>query len=254
MHIPVEARSLRGRVGRGALAAVAAAGMLAGAPPAVRAADVAVFGGGEAQSHRQGYVYLGADVTTPLNSWLSLDGRVVPHFLTYKFRSGGELVRADVPGIDAAAGLKATFDERTYATLLAGVQLRDKELTPDPGGNTTRGVIVGPLVVGEFGTTFPSRTSLSYFGSFSGADSFIYQKVTVKQQVTNLDYARPNTINLGPELIYGRNADFNMVGAGAVVELYSLPWRLSVAARVGYRHDSTFGDGIYTGLSFYRAF
>ena len=39
-------------------------------------------------------------------------------------------------------------------------------------------------------------------GSFTNTDGFIYEKGTVKQQLTNLDYSRPNTVNGGVEVVW----------------------------------------------------
>ena len=242
------------RVATAAIAGLAVIAWLviASAVPAA-AVDVALFGGGESDGHGQSYSFLGADVTHPLTDSLALDFRLVPHYLTYKFRSGGNLISAEAPGVDLAVGLKLTLGA-TYASLLAGIQARDTDLTPDVRNSDARGETIGPLVIAELGTTLPSRTSLSYFGSFGGADDFLYQKISVKQQVTNLDYAGANTLNVGGEIFGGRNVEFWMVGAGPVVELYNLTHKLSISVRAGYRHDSTFGDGFYGGLSFYKAF
>jgi hypothetical protein len=226
---------------------------LALAPLSGHAADVAIFGGGEVQGHGQSYSFLGADVTQPFTESLAFGVRLIPHYLTYKYRSGGDLIEAEALGVDLAVGLKLTLGT-TYASLLAGIRARDTDLTPDVRDDDARGETIGPLVMGEFGTTLPSRTSISYFGSFGGADDFLYQKLTVKQQVTNLDYSGRNTIHVGGELFGGRNDDFSMIGAGPVVELYHIPYALAIAIKGGYRYDTTFGDGFYAGLFFYKGF
>jgi hypothetical protein len=242
-----------GRVALVAIGLAVAATLVAGAGVFARAADVAVFGGSEMAGHGQSYSYLGADVTQRLTDTWSLTGRVAPHYLTYKYRSDGELISATAPGVDLAVGLKLTLGA-TWASLRAGIQMRDTDLSPDDPGADARGETIAPLVIGEFGTTLPSRTSITYFGSFGGADHFLYQKLGVKQHVTNLDRAGAFTLHAGGELFGGRNVDFSMIGVGPVVELYHVPSALSIAVRAGYRWDSTFDSGFFAGFSFYRQF
>jgi hypothetical protein len=100
----------------------------------------------------------------------------------------------------------------------------------------------------------PSRTNFSAFASFSGTDSFIYQRARIKQQITNLDFKKPNTINIGVEEIFGRNPDFRQIGGGLILEIFNIPRFFSFAIRSGYKHDTTFGSGIYGGLEFYTRF
>jgi hypothetical protein len=119
----------------------------------------------------------------------------------------------------------------------------------DVRGNTFAG-----LVQGEVDSWLTRRTNLNIFASFSGTDGFIYERGRLKQQVTNLDYKKPNTINVGVEQIFGRNPDFSQVGGGVILEIYNIPKRISFAVRSGYKHDSSFGSGAYGGLELYVGF
>ena len=38
--------------------------------------------------------------------------------------------------------------------------------------------------------------------------------------------------------------DFQQVGVGPTLEIYNIPNRISFALRSGYKHDSTFGNGL----------
>ena len=212
-----------------------------------------MFGGAEFDNHGQGFAFLGGDVSKAVHPNVSLAARLMPNFLTYKFRSGGDEVTAVSPGVYALFGVKGRWSAIS-AGLLVGVEARDTDLDPDVRDAEVRGTTVAPLVHGEFEARLPSRTTLGYFGSFSGTDSFIYQKGSIKQQLTNLDYSRPNTFNGGVEVVWGRNPDFDLYQVGLVGEVFNITRTLAVQARVGYRHDSTFGDGVYGGLSFYKGF
>jgi len=203
------------------------------------ALEPSVFGGAEFDNHGQGFAFLGGDVAQRIHSNFSLAGRVMPNFLTYKFRSEGDEVTATSPGVYALLGVKGRWGQ-TSAGLLAGAEVR--------------GTTAAPLVQVEFDTWLPSRTNFNYFGSFTGTDSFIYQKGGVKQQLTNLDYAGPNTVNGGVEVVWGSNPDFEMYQVGLVVEMFSIPHTLSLQARGGYKHDTTFGNGFYGGLTFFKGF
>jgi len=212
--------------------------------------DSSLFSGGEIDTRGQSFSYLGVDLTQRIYENISLSGRVIPNFLTYRFRSGDRLVRAVSPGIYVVAGPKLSWGQTTVG-LFGGVEYRYTNLSPDVRDAELRGNTVAGLVQGEFDTWLPSRTNFNVFGSFSGTDNFLYEKGKIKQQVSNLKFKKPNTINVGVEQFYGRNADFHQAGVGPILELYNIPKRISVALRGGYKHDSTFGNGIYGGLEFY---
>jgi hypothetical protein len=229
------------------------AAMVLGVVAGAEAFEPSVFGGAEFDNHGQGFAFLGGDVAQKIHPNFSLAGRLMPNFLTYKFRSEGDEVTATSPGLYALLGVKGRWGQ-TSAGLLAGGEVRDTELDPDVRSAEVRGTTAAPLVQVEFDTWLPSRTNFNYFGSFTGTDSFIYQKGGVKQQLTNLDYAGPNTVNGGVEVVWGSNPDFEMYQLGLVVEMFSIPHTLSLQARGGYKHDTTFGNGFYGGLTFFKGF
>jgi hypothetical protein len=237
----------------GRLGVLALIAIVLGPVASAEAFDTSVFGGTDFDNHGQGFAYLGGDVEQKVHPNFSLVGRLMPNFLTYKFRSEGEEVKATSPGGYALLGGKGHWGQ-TSAGLLAGVEIRETELDPDVRSANIRGLTAAPVVQADFDTWLPSRTNLNYFGSFSGTDSFIYQKATIKQQLTNLDYSRPNTTNAGLEFIWGRNADFEMYRAGVVLELFRIPSTLSLQLHGGYAHTTTFGSGFYGGVSFYKGF
>lgn len=217
------------------------------------ALEPSVFGGAEFDNHGQGFAYLGGNLEDRLHPHVSVIGRLMPNFLTYKFRSEGDEVKATSPGVYGLLGVKGRWGQ-TSASILGGAEVRDTELDRDVRSARVRGTTAAPLVQADFDTWLRSRTNVNYFGSFSGTDSFIYQKGGIKQQVTNLDFSGPNTVNAGVEAVWGRNPDFEMYRAGVVVEVFRIPQTLSLQVRGGYSHDTTFGSGFYGGLSFYKGF
>ncbi len=96
-----------------------------------------------------------------------------------------------------------------------------------------RGGTFAGLVQGELDTTFRSRTNLYIYPSYSGTDQFFYERARLKQQITNLDFKKANTIHLGIEQFYGRNPDFRQRGGGLILEAYNLPNKISIALRRG---------------------
>jgi hypothetical protein len=74
------------------------------------------------------------------------------------------------------------------------------------------------------------------------------------QQVTNLDDKKSNTINVGLEEIFGRNEDFQQVGGGLIGEVFNIPGTMGLTIRGGYKHDTTFGSGVYFGLEVFKLF
>lgn len=215
--------------------------------PLAIAAESSLFSGGDIDTRGQGFAYLGLDVTQKVYENLSISGRVIPNYLTYKFRSGDDTVRANSSGIYTVAGIKLSFSQTTLG-LFGGVEYRNTNLSPDVRSADVRGNTFSGLVQGEFDSWLSGRTNLNIFSSFSGTDSFFYERGRIKRQITNLDFKKENTINIGMEQFYGRNPDFHMVGGGPILEVYHIPKRISFALRSGYKHDSTFGSGLYGGL------
>lgn len=217
------------------------------------AADAFLIAGGEVDTRGQGFSYLGMDLTQGIYENISISGRLIPNYLTYKYRSGNEMIRASSPGAYAVAGIKLAWGQ-TRVGLFGGTEYRDTHLSPDVKNAEVRGNTFAGLVQGEFDSWLPSRTNLNLFASFSGTDGFLYERGKVKQQITNLDFKKASTINVGVEEFYGRNPDFREIGVGLIVELFYIPRKFSLALRGGYKHDSTFGNGAYGGLELYKGF
>lgn len=221
--------------------------------PLAFAADFSVFGGTEIDGHGQGFSYAAVDATQKINDWLSLSGRVMPSYLTYKYYSGNTLIRADSPGVDVLGGVKLSLGVTSLA-LFGGVENRDTNLYPNDPYASVRGHTTAGTVQGELNTWITKGTNLDVFASYSGTSDFTYEKGRIKEQITNLDSKKTYTFYAGIEQFLGRNMDFNEQGVGPVVELIYLPQKLSVALMGGYKHDSTFSNGAYWGLQVYKGF
>jgi hypothetical protein len=221
--------------------------------PSSQAVELSTFAGGEIDNHGQSFSYLGVDVTQSLNKTIAVSGRIVPSFLTYKYYSGDNEIKANSPGVSAVAGIKFFWGE-TMLGIFGGGEFRDTTLSPDDPAASVRGSTTAGVIQGEFYSWLPSRTNLNLFVSYSGTSNFSYERGGIKQQITNLDFKGPYNINVGLEQFYGRNSDFHGEGIGIVVELFYIPQKFSVALRGGFKHDSTFGAGAYGGLDLYKGF
>jgi hypothetical protein len=221
--------------------------------PSAFSAEVSTYGGGEIDTRGQGFSYLGIDITEQIGKGFALSARVTPNYLTYKYRSGNQLIRAHSPGVYTVGGIKFSWDKATIG-LFGGMEYRYTNLSPDVRGADVRGSTFAGLIQGELYYQLFRATDLSLFGSYSGTDGFFYERAKLKRQITNLNYKMPTNISIGFEQFYGRNPDFNMIGVGPLLEFYHIPSKFALAFRVGYKHDSNFGNGAYGGIELFKAF
>ena len=217
------------------------------------ALDFSTFAGGEIDGRSQGFSYLGFELAQKITNHVAVAGRVTPSYLVYKYYSGDTLIRATSPGLTTVAGLKFIW-EKTTIGIFGGGEFRNTTLSPDDLNASVRGSSTAGVVQGEFDHWFPTKTNISVWGSYSGTSDFSYEKARIKQQVTNMDYKGPVNLLVGIDQTYGRNADFHGITVGPMVEIYYIPWKVSVALRGGYKHDSTFGGGGYGGIELYKGF
>ena len=215
--------------------------------------DVSTFAGGEIDGHGQGFSYLGVDLTQNIDKTIAVSARLIPNYLTYQYYSGNDTIRANSPGLSTVAGIKLFWD-KTMLGIWGGLEFRNTTLSPDDQSASVRGSTSAGLVQGEFDTWLPTRTNLNIFASFSGTSDFSYERGRIKQQITNLDFQKPYTLNVGVEQFYGSNADFHQTGGGLYVELFHIPQKISIALRGGLKQDSTFDGGFYGGLELYKGF
>jgi hypothetical protein len=230
-----------------------AALMLAYVCSPASAFETSTFGGTEIDTRGQGFSYLAVDGTQKINNAVAISVRIMPNYLVYKYYSGDTLIKATSPGLYAVTGLKLFVGKATF-TLLGGIETRDTNLTPADRNADVRGHTTAGLIQGGIDVWITKKTSVNLFGSYSGTSNFSYERGSIKQQVTNLDFKKPYTFYAGVEQFVGRNTDFRQEGVGALLEMAYTPYNVSIGVRGGYKHDSTFGDGSYWGLQVYKGF
>jgi hypothetical protein len=216
-------------------------------------AEASIFAVNEIASREQGFTLAGLDITQRVSKSVSIAGRILPNYLSYKYLSGDAPTKASAPGLYAVAGVKLFWRQTTFG-LFGGVEARRTTLTPDNIYARIRGSTLAGLVQGEVDSWLSGKTNVNMFTSYSGLDNYFYEKVRVKRQISNQKYAKPSTLFIGMEQFVGRNADYQSQGVGASVELYFVRQKASVGARGGFMHDSAFKNGPYWGLQFSKGF
>jgi hypothetical protein len=217
------------------------------------AADVSTFAGGEYDGRGQGFSFLGIDLTQRINETLGLSVKLMPSYLTYEYYSGNNLIKASSPGLSTVAGIKL-FWGKAMVGVYGGGEFRDTKLTPDDPGASGRGNTSAGILQGEVYAWITSRINFSAFGSYSGISNYSYEKAGIKYQINNPEFKEPYTFYIGIDQFFGKNADYQGEGYGGLLELLYHPLNISVGLRGGLKHDSTFGNGGYWGLQFYKGF
>ncbi len=215
--------------------------------------DISSFGGGEVDTRGQGFLFLGLEIGQKIKRDLSFRARLVPNYLIYKYKSGERTIKANSPGVYGLLGIKSDT-KKTSIGIFGGIEYRNTDLNPDVRDAKVRGDTLAPMIQGEIYHQIFRFTEISLYGSYSSRDNFFYEKGKIKRQVANFDFKKSNIIHLGIEQFYGRNPDFRMFGLGPTFEIYNIPKSLSLTLHTGYKHDKTFGSGIYGGIEFFKAF
>jgi hypothetical protein len=162
---------------------------------------------------------------------------------SYEFESGNQDIDAEVQFLIPALGVTKALGGGWSVSGLVGPKLRWKkeEGFPDDSG---REFDVGVFVQAE---TMYWRETHSLHGiiSYGSQDDFFFGRARGKLQI----YSRARgccEIFAGLEVAGMGNRDFRAVQTGPLVEVPI--GRVSVLARVGFQHDSSFGSGAYGGL------
>jgi hypothetical protein len=217
------------------------------------AEEISFFTGSDIDRHSQGFSYAGFDVTHSLSQTIGISGQVVPNYLTYKYVTGGQEIKAKASGISLLGGVKFYWEKSMIAFFGGGV-LRDTHLNPDDPGSSNRGQTKSPIIQGECSTWLTNAINIWALANYSFRDDFIYEKFRIKSPIFNFTSNQPYTFYFGIEQFLGKNTDYQGEGAGAVLEFFHSVKKFSISVKGGYKHDSNFGKGIYYGLDMYKGF
>lgn len=233
----------------------ASAPMMVG-PPVKAAVTIEGLAGWEGDGFGQGYGFVGAGALEPISTRFTLVTRLSASYLYYSFESSGTTTSVVSPGMSAMTGLRTRF-ARGSAAVLGGYEARWEERRTDAAPDET-GVTGGGVVQADADLGLGRRWRGFVFANYAGAARYLFSRVAVRWQATNLEWNDPIAFFIGVEGIGQGNDESVAAQGGPFVEWTFVPQRLSVALRGGYKRswspDGPHRRGAYGGLSLYHRF
>jgi hypothetical protein len=208
---------------------------LSAAPPHALA-GVEGFGGWEGDTHAQGYGYAAGSMLLRTSDAFSVPVRATGSYLYYSFRDLPGEVRVRAPGVGITAGPRASGGWGT-ATLLLGGELRweRRSVAGNPfGASVAR---AGFLAQAEAELVWGKRMRPSILVSYAGSAEYVYSRVALRRQLSNLTWQGPTVWFAGVEAIAQGNSDTNALQGGGLVEINLVRAKLSISVRAGYKES-----------------
>jgi hypothetical protein len=244
------------RLTRSLLVAVAVLALLTVAQPVKAAVTFEGLAGWEGDGFGQGYGFVGAGAVTPIGPRLALVTRLSASYLYYSFESSGSTTSVSSPGVTGMSGVRATLDRGTVA-VLGGYETRWEDRRSDAGGEETS-VSGGGVLQADTDLGFGRRWRGFLFANYAGAARYLFSRMAVRWQATNLEWTTPTAFFVGIEGIGQGNDESAAAQGGPFLEWSFAPQRLSAAIRGGYKDswspDGPHRRGAYAGLSVYHRF
>ncbi len=210
--------------------------------PAVWCANLFFLTGSEIDTKSQSYTYFGLVGEKALGSRDALRGRIWADYLTYKFYSGNEKVKAEAPAFHLAVGYRRSFGSAVLGGWV-GWEQRNTDLSPDVRDVQVRGVQNSLLLQVDLFGKVNDKTETSFIVSFSTATSYLWARGRIHRIFGSGLY--------GLELIGQGNEDYRAVQSG-IYGGYRLG-SVNFILKGGYK-DSSSGDGLYGGAELFVAF
>ena len=188
----------------------------------------------EVDDEGQSFIYLGAATEG------TIFFNVFAGYLQYEFEDDDILRDATIKSITPALGIKK--EGPLTLTLAAGPILREKEEEQDDGDDRT--TEVGGFV--QFGSYYwGNKGTFEGLVSYTTLDDFFWGRIRGKRKTVGRLYA-------GAEFFLMGNSDFDSWGLGPLLEFRGD--KASILLKGGYKHTSTFNDGMYTGIELFTSF
>lgn len=222
----------------------------------VAAASLEGLAGWEGGDVRQGYGFIGIGALQPMGARLTLVTRLSASYLYYTFESSGTSTSVTSPGVTGMTGLRTMLARGSFA-VLGGYETRWEERRRGVGTDE-RGLTGGGVVQADADQGLGRRWRGFLSVNYAGAARYLFGRLAVRWQATNLDWKDPLTSFLGLEGIRQGNNESAALQSGPFLEWTFVPQRLSVALHAGYKDswspDGPHRRGAYAGLSVYHRF
>lgn len=193
-----------------------------------------VFGGFEFDDEEQHFYYLG----------VATDGKYFLNALAshnrYEFEDNGELKLAKIKSLSLGAGLRR--EGPLSLAVSAGPVVREKDEEVDEG--TSSETEIGALFQFD-GYWWRDDEVLRLQATFSTLDTFVWSRLRGRKRIHGVLYG-------GAEVFWMGNSDYHAWGVGPILEVGLEA--ISVVARWGFKHSSTFNGGVYAGVELYAPF
>jgi hypothetical protein len=220
-------------------------------------AAVEGFGGWEGDGYAQGYGYAAGTLFLPASGEVSIPVRATGSYLYYSFQGDPGEVKVRAPGAGLTAGPRASGSWGAVTALVGGeIRWERRAVAGAPFGDTVaRG---GFLAQADADLAWGARMHPSALVSYSGSARYLYGRVALRRQLSNLTWQGPTTWFAGLEAIAQGNADTSALQGGGLVECNLVRSKLSLSVRGGYkesdRNDPSPRRGAYVAGGFYRRF
>lgn len=211
------------------------------------ATSYSVFIGGKTDTENQGYLYTGIIVEEPVRQNLSIMGKFVVDYLTYKFETGSEIIKAKAPAFQPAIGVK--FSGQDWSTTFwAGWEHRNTKIKPFREDVEVRGTTDSLVLQAELDRWIKAMTNLNFIVSYSTKNSYIWSRGRLKQELSSYPLGRDLPLRVGLEVIGQRDKDYSAFQVGPLVEIYSPSKKISFLIHGGYKNSSGVPNSAYGGI------
>ena len=153
-------------------------------------------------------------------------------------------------------GMRTGFAGGSVA-VLGGYETRWEERRSDAGGEETN-LTGGGVLQADADLSFGRRWRGFLLANYGQAARYLFSRMAVRWQATNLEWKEPTAFFLGIEGIRQGNNESAAAQGGPFFEWSFVPQRLSAALRGGYKDswspDGPHRRGAYAGVSVYHRF
>jgi hypothetical protein len=220
-----------------------------------------ISAGYEGDSRDTGYAFFGPGYYHPISDDTAVVARLNVNYLTYEFDNGdGTRTHVSGPGFAPTVGLR--FGRRDNLKVMVGPDFKRRQREILTAGDLELSeeddTKVGARFAADLYNNFGDHWNLHALGSYGTAEDWLWTRVGIKRQLTNLDWRGPIALSLGAEGIVQGNDDIRQLQGGALAEIVHARSSLALMLRAGVKNSSFENaddeSGPYFGIGLYRRF